>query len=69
MQNDANSAKTMHHTRYFKRSICSKGLGCGEVKNFDPGEKPQEPKLPGEWATALQQHPREAQGDHKGPYR
>ena len=36
MQNDANSAKPMRHTRYFERSICSKGLGCGEVKNFMP---------------------------------
>ena len=36
MQNDANSAKPMRHTRYFERSICSKGLGCGEVKNFLP---------------------------------
>ena len=26
----------MRHTRYFERSICSKGLGCGEVKNFIP---------------------------------
>ena len=36
MQNDKSSAKPMRHTRYFERSICSKGLGCGEVKNFIP---------------------------------
>ena len=26
----------MRHTLYFERSICSKGLGYGEVKNFMP---------------------------------
>ena len=36
MKNDANNAKPMRHTRYFERSISSKGLGCGEVKNFMP---------------------------------
>ena len=36
MQNDANSPKPMRQTRYFDQSICSKGLGCGEVKNFIP---------------------------------
>ena len=36
MQNYANSVKPMRHTRYFERSTCSKGLGCGEVKNFMP---------------------------------
>ena len=34
MQSYANSAKLMCQTRYFERSICSKGLGCGEVKYF-----------------------------------
>ena len=27
MQNDANSAKPMRHTRYSERSMCSNGLG------------------------------------------
>ena len=36
MQNDANSAKPMRHTCYFKRSIRSKGLRCGKVKQFMP---------------------------------
>ena len=36
MQNDANSAKPMCHTRYFERSTCSKSLGCSEVKNIMP---------------------------------
>ena len=36
MQNYANSAKPMRHTRYFERSTCSKGLVCGEFKNFMP---------------------------------
>ena len=36
MPNKANSAKPMRHTRNFERSICSKDLGYGEVKNVMP---------------------------------
>ena len=36
MENGTFSVKPMRLTRYFERSICSKGLGCGEVKNFMP---------------------------------